>query len=87
MQLNVITLVAMYLTIWWTALFAILPLGLRSHAETGVEVPRGCEPGAPVKLDLKRKAITTTWVSMIIFVLMVAIIESGWIHLPQLGSH
>jgi predicted secreted protein len=25
--------IAVYLVIWWTALFAILPLGVRSHLE------------------------------------------------------
>jgi predicted secreted protein len=28
---GVITLVAIYLTIWWVALFAILPLGVQSR--------------------------------------------------------
>ena len=86
MKLGILTLIAMYLTIWWTALFAILPLGLRSHAEEGIETPQGCDPGAPVKIDFKRKAITTTWVSTLIFVVMVVIIESGWVTLPQLGA-
>jgi predicted secreted protein len=87
MPLSPLTVVAMFLTIWWTALFAILPLGLRSHAEEGVEVPPGCEPGAPVKIDFKRKAITTTWVSAIIFVVLLVIIETGAVPIPQLSSH
>jgi predicted secreted protein len=85
-KLGILTLIAMYLTIWWTVIFAILPLGLRSHAEEGVKAPPGCEPGAPVKIDFKRKAITTTWVSIIVFVVLVVIIESGWVTLPQLSS-
>ena len=39
--------IAIYLTIWWTALFAILPLGVRSYAEEGIEpVPGGGDPSA-----------------------------------------
>lgn len=87
MKLGILTLIAMYLTIWWVTIFAILPLGTRSHAETGVEVPPGCDPGAPVNLNLKRKAITTTWVSAIVFVVLVVIIESGWFTIPQLGTN
>lgn len=87
MPLSPLTVVAMYLTIWWITLFAVLPLGLRSHVEEGVEVPPGCEPGAPVKLNLVRKAITTSWVSAIVFVALLVIIETGAIPIPQLSSH
>ena len=59
--------IAVYLTIWWTTLFAILPLGVRSHAEMGVPVPGGGDPGSPVNPNLKRKFITTSWVSALIF--------------------
>jgi predicted secreted protein len=62
------TYIAIYLTIWWTVLFSILPLGVRSCAEAGVD-PKGGDPGAPVDPKLKRKFITTTWVSGIVMVL------------------
>ena len=75
MQLGPFTLVAIYLTIWWTALFAILPLGAHSHHEAGVDAPAGGEPGSPLVLNLKRKALTTTWVSAVIWVVVVAISE------------
>ncbi len=42
-----------FLIIWWTVLFAVLPLGVRSQAENG-EVARGSEPGAPVRPELWR---------------------------------
>ena len=42
-----LTLAAIYVTIWWTILFAILPLGNVTHAEAGVD-PQGGDPGAPV---------------------------------------
>ena len=38
---------AVYLTIWFTVLFAVLPLGVSSQAESGGIVP-GTDPGAPV---------------------------------------
>jgi predicted secreted protein len=86
MQLGVFTLVAMYFTIWWVALFAVLPLGSKSHAEAGIEPPPGCDPGAPVKIDFKRKAITTTWVSTLIWAALVVIIESGWVRIPDMPT-
>jgi predicted secreted protein len=74
--------VAIYLTIWWTVLFAVLPLGTTSHAEAGVD-PEGGDPGAPVDPKLKRKFITTSWVSAVIFVLVWLTIHFGLLPLPQ----
>jgi predicted secreted protein len=59
--------VAVYLSIWFTVLFAVLPFGVRSLNETGEEIPLGADPGAPVAPQLVRKAIWTTLVSAIVF--------------------
>lgn len=58
---------SVYAVTWWVVLFAVLPLGARSHAEAGVKVTDGGDPGAPVIPNLKRKFITTTWVAGIVF--------------------
>ena len=39
-----ITWFAIYVTIWWTVLFGILPLGVRSFHEAGITPPPGVEP-------------------------------------------
>ena len=57
---------AVYFVIWWTVLFAILPLGITSQHETG-EVIEGTDPGAPVAPKLLRKAIQTTVAASIVF--------------------
>ena len=36
--MGVTTAIATYLIIWWVVLFAILPLGVKSHHEMGIEV-------------------------------------------------
>jgi predicted secreted protein len=64
---------AMFLTIWWTLLFAVLPFGVRSQHET-MQIAPGTDPGAPVAPRLVIKAIWTTAISVIAFVaLMIAI--------------
>ena len=68
------TMFAIYLTIWWTVLFAVLPLGTQSHAEAGVD-PKGGDPGSPVDPKLKKKFITTTWVSTVVFAAMWLVIH------------
>ena len=77
---------AIYLTIWWTALFAILPLGTKSYAESGIEVKDGGDPGAPVNPNLKRKFITTTWVSAILWAALWLVLKLHLVTLPQMPS-
>ena len=51
--------VALYFVVWWTLLFAILPL--RNQPETRADrVVPGQDPGAPAKPRLREKAIWTT---------------------------
>jgi predicted secreted protein len=77
---------AIYLTIWWTVFLTVLPIGLTSHAEAGLDLGDGGDPGAPVDPKLKRKLITTTWVSAIVFAVVWVIISFHLIHLPALGT-
>ena len=68
------TAIAIYLTIWWTVLFAVLPLGAQSHAEAGIDLKDGGDPGAPVNPNLKRKFLTTSWISAIVWALLMVVI-------------
>ena len=66
--------VAVFLTIWFTVLFAVLPIGVRSQSELG-EVAPGTDPGAPVAPRLLFKAALTTAVSAVVFVLLVLVLR------------
>jgi len=81
------TSVAIFLTIWWTVLFAVLPIGVQSHAEAGIDKGDGGDPGAPVDPKLKKKFLTTTWISAVLFVVLWVVIKFGLITLPDLPSH
>jgi predicted secreted protein len=83
--MGIFTFIAIYLVVWWTVLFAILPLGVTTYAEAGIEVTDGGDPGAPVDPKLWRKAFTTTWVSLIVYALGWAIWYFHLIKLPELG--
>jgi predicted secreted protein len=69
------TTIAVYLTLWWTVLFAILPLGTTTYAEAGIEVKDGGDPGAPVNPKLKRKFFTTTWVSALLLLVVLGLVH------------
>lgn len=60
---------AVYFVIWWTVLFAVLPFGVRSQAETG-EITQGTEPGAPVLPGLLRKAAITSVIAAVVFAIV-----------------
>ena len=66
--------VALYLTIWWVVLFAVLPFGVTSQHETG-DIVRGTDPGAPVAPRLFVKALWTTLVSAVVFGSVLAILH------------
>lgn len=76
-MMSPITYVAIYLICWWVALFPVLSLGSRSHAEEGIDLKDGGDPGAPVQHNLKRKLITASWVAVILWAGVVAIIHTG----------
>jgi predicted secreted protein len=57
---------ALYFTLWWTLLFAVLPFGMSRQAEA-VEV-LGSDPGAPSAPRLREKAVWTTLVAGAFFI-------------------
>jgi len=58
-----VTGLMVYLVIWWTVLFAVLPLGVKRVENPG----RGEDRGAPERPELKRKAIITSLVSAVLW--------------------
>jgi predicted secreted protein len=63
-----------YLIVWWLVLFCLLPIGVRSQAESGDVVP-GSEPGAPVVTGLRQKAIWATGISFVVWGIMFLIVN------------
>jgi predicted secreted protein len=62
--------IAIFITIWFTVLFAVLPFGIRSQQDAGDFVP-GTDPGAPVAPRLLVKALWTTLISAAVFAALV----------------
>ena len=55
--------VMVYIVLWWTVLFAVLPLGVRRVQNPG----KGEERGAPERPNLLRKAIITSIVAAVLW--------------------
>jgi predicted secreted protein len=62
-----INALAIYFIIWWTVLFAILPIGIRSQRDEN-DVVLGTEPGAPATFSFARKAFWTTVAATLAFI-------------------
>ena len=81
MPVGPITLIAIYIIIWWTTLFTVLPLGMNQGAQA--RPTDGGDWGAPDKPNLKRKFITTTWVAALLWLAVVGVIYFNLIPLPR----
>ncbi len=83
MMFGIPTIIAIYLTVWWTVLFVVLPWGVTTHAEAGID-PQGGDPGAPVNPNLKKKFITTSWISAIVVAVLLGLIHFQVIDVAKL---
>jgi predicted secreted protein len=70
---------AIYFIIWWTVLFAVLPLRVRNAGEAGESVVGGNDAGAPVHHGLMWKAKVTTVVAAVVFALVYLAVSQGGI--------
>ena len=79
---------ALYFIIWWTVLFAVLPLGMRTQEEAGDVVP-GTPGSAPAQPHFRRIFLTTTLAAAIVFAIVWAVMHFGLIDVgsaPPPGS-
>ena len=70
------TAIAIYFLIWWTVLFCVLPIGVKSQVDDG-SIVSGTEPGAPIRPMLRKKAILTTLIASVIFLAFWGLKASG----------
>ena len=71
-QLTIGRAIALYIVVWWTLLFAILPLRNQPETRPSHVVP-GQDPGAPAAPRLREKAIWTTLVAGAAFLIALAV--------------
>ena len=76
--MNLALSIALFFIIWWTMLFAILPIGLRTQGEAGEIVP-GTPASAPVKPRFLWIIGVNTLVSVAVFLLVRAAIVYQWL--------
>lgn len=70
--------IVLFSVTWFMVFFIVLPLRARTQGEAGTIVP-GTPSGAPAGDVVRRKALITTAIALVLWVLLCAIILSGWI--------
>ena len=61
--------------IWWVVLFAVLPFGVKTADEAGIEPEPGQATSAPVKPRMALKLAATTVITAVLFVGVWAVVE------------
>jgi predicted secreted protein len=74
--MNWFTAIVLYVLIWWTVLFAVLPIGTSPVA--GPDPATGWR-GVPQRPRMLRKVVVTTLVSAVVWAGCYVLITSGWV--------
>ena len=78
--MSLVTGLAMYFVIWWTVLFAVLPIGTKPVAQA--DSGSGWR-GAPERPAILRKALITTVVAAVVWLICWLLINSSWLSLRE----
>jgi predicted secreted protein len=78
------SILAIYILFWTIALFVVLPLGVRTPEEEGVDCPPGHAPSAPHRFSFGRTALRATILSAFAFALFYANYVFGWVTVEML---
>jgi predicted secreted protein len=70
---------AIYVLFWTMTLFVVLPFGVRTAEEVGVEHQPGHAESAPHSFSLGRTALRTTIISAFLFAAYYLNYVNGWI--------
>ncbi len=73
------SILAIYVLFWVLSAFIILPIGIRNHHETGIEMVEGQADGAPVNFRPGRVILFTTVLATVAFGLFYLNYANGWI--------
>lgn len=79
-----VSIAAVYLLFWTMSLFLVLPFGVRTDEEAGVERTRGHADSAPHGYRFGRAALRATILATVLFALFYANWTYGWVDADSL---
>lgn len=81
--MSITSAIVLYAVLWFMTFFIALPIRLKTQGDMGEIVP-GTHAGAPEHHYLKKKAVITTAVAAVLWVLVAWVISSGLITLQDI---
>lgn len=81
--MSILSILAVYLVLWWLVLFAVLPWGVRTQEEQGEVVP-GSNPSSPVRPMLVRKLVATTVIAGLLLLVLYWVVVYGNLSLDDI---
>ena len=73
------SIIAIYTLFWVLSAFLVMPFGVRTHDEAGVDKIPGQADSAPANFDARRIALRATILALVLFGLYYANYVNGWI--------
>lgn len=73
------SIVAIYFLVWVMTAFVMLPFGVRTHDELGIEKVPGQADSAPANFQPGRLALRATVIAAVLTALYIANYELSWI--------
>lgn len=80
--MTITSALAIYVLFWVITAFIVLPIGVRTHDEMGVDKVPGQADSAPANFRPGKVVLYTTLISAVIFGLFYANYVNGWVS-PQ----
>jgi predicted secreted protein len=77
--MQITSILAIYTLFWMLSLFLVMPFGVRTHEEEGVEKTPGQADSAPVNFQAVRVAKRATLLALVLFGIYYANYVNGWI--------
>lgn len=78
------SIIAIYALFWVLSAFLVMPFGVRTHDELGVEKVPGQAMSAPANFNPRRLVIRATVLAVVLFGLYYANFVSRWITIADL---
>jgi predicted secreted protein len=73
------SIVAIYALFWVLSAFLVMPFGVKTHEEAGIDKVPGQADSAPANFDAKRITLRATIVALVLFGLYYANYVEGWV--------
>lgn len=79
------SVLAIYFLFWVLSAFLLLPFGVRTHEEAGIERVPGQADSAPAEFHPRRIMLRATVIAAVLTALWVGNYVNGWVTLDMLG--